>query len=61
MSKQQANAVHALHEVVLPVLISLLVASPYHVLLCEQLLIGVVLLPLLLLSLLRYPGFFLLL
>lgn len=45
-----------LHEVVLPVLASVLVAGGLEVLLAEQLVVGMVLLPLLLLALLRDAG-----
>lgn len=48
-----------LHEVVLPVLITVLVARIRHVVLGEELVVGMVLLPLLLLPLLRLFGLFL--
>lgn len=43
---------HELHEILLPVLVAVLVARPGHVLLGEEVVVGVLLLPLLLLPLL---------
>lgn len=50
-----------LHEVVLPVLVSVLVARSRHVLLAEEIIVRMILLVLQLLSLLLDPGLFLLL
>jgi len=47
-----------LHEIVLPVLISLLVARGDHVLLGKHLVVGMVLLPFLFLAFLGDAGFF---
>jgi hypothetical protein len=49
-----------LHEIILPILIPVLVARADHVLLGEELVVGVILLPLLLLPLLGDAGFLLL-
>lgn len=51
-------SVTRLHEVVFPVLVPVLVAGRRHVLLGEDIVVGVVLLPLLLLALLGDAGFF---
>jgi hypothetical protein len=48
-----------LHEIVLPVFVAVLVARGLHVLLGEEVVVGVVLLPLLFLALLCDPGFLL--
>jgi hypothetical protein len=50
-----------LHKVILPVLIAVLVTRSGHIILCEDIIVGMVLLPLLLLPLLSLPSLLLLL